>query len=136
MEKLITSLREEFGGQLNEKNALKAIFRFIDFTKDKNIMLDRTYWVSEWSWEPICDGIHCYEETIRDAINYYNQVTAYCTTKNNRTYFPWDIYESKEECELITDFKNSFGYAWEIATNKFMSDNHIGNKLGKWRIGS
>jgi hypothetical protein len=36
---------------------------------------------------------------------------------------------------MITDFKNSFGYYWDIAINEFMSDNQIGNKLGEWRIG-
>lgn len=134
MEELIKVLKAEFGNELNEENASKAIFRFIDFTKDKVVELNKTYWVSEWSWQPMCDGMFCYEETIRDALNYYNLVTAYCTTKNYRTYLPWDIYETKEECQLITNFKNSFGYDWDIATNKFMRDNNIGNKLGLWTI--
>jgi hypothetical protein len=96
MEELIKVLRVEFGNELNKENALKAIFRFIDFTKDKVIELNKTYWVSEWSWQPISDGIFCYEETIRDAISYYGQVNAYCTTKNYRTYFAWIFMKVKK----------------------------------------
>ncbi|GAB6989516.1 hypothetical protein [Paenibacillus pini] len=93
----------------------------------KTVELDKTYWVSEWSWTPISDGIYSYEEHLRNSkVN--NNITAYYTDKNYRTYFPWDIYETKEECDLACKLKNSFGYDWDIGLGKFIRMNDLSVK--------
>ncbi|MMZ62939.1 hypothetical protein D1872_251680 [compost metagenome] len=87
--------------------------------QNKKIELDKTYWVSEWSWTPISDGIYSYEEHIRSSKR-NGSVTAFYTNKNYRTYFAWDIYETKKECDKVCELKNSFGYDWNIAVHKFI----------------
>ncbi|MDI4643666.1 hypothetical protein [Cohnella hashimotonis] len=88
----------------------------------KEIELDRTYWVSEWSWTPLTDGIFSYKQQISYS-RISGSVIAFYSKENNRTYFPWDIYESKEECDEVCELKNDFGYAWDNALETFI-DRH------------
>ncbi|MFC3803860.1 hypothetical protein [Cohnella sp. GCM10012308] len=88
----------------------------------KEIELDRTYWVSEWSRTPLTDGIFSYKQQISSS-RVSGNVVAFYSKGNNRTYFPWDIYESKEECDEACALKNDFGYAWDNALEKFI-DRH------------
>lgn len=74
-------------------------------------MLNKEYWVSEWSWNPICDGYSPHKEVIRYKQN-IDGINIYTTGKNHRYYYPWDICEEKKDCEKITEFKNSFAYNW------------------------
>lgn len=122
--------------KLKENNSKKvaaklAIEKLIEYTKDETIDLDRKYFVSEWSWTPIADGIYVYEEVIKDCKTYEN-IKVYCTGTNYRTYLPWDIYDSEDDCTLITNFKNSFGYAWEEEQSSFLRKLGARNELGKW----
>lgn len=80
--------------------------------KDKEIELNKTYWVTEWSWSPMCDGRYVYEETIREHA-VINGVDCYFTNKNNRVYFKEYIYTDKEEAERVCDWQNSFGYDYD-----------------------
>lgn len=114
-----------------EEAAKLAIMRLVELTKNKIVEVNRKYFVSEWSWTPIADGIYVYEETISDCRD-FGEVKAYCTGNNCRTYLPWDIYEAKEDCELITDFKNSFGYTWDMEQEMFLSNIGAHNTMGKW----
>lgn len=80
--------------------------------KDKEIELNKKYWVTEWSWSPICDGRGVYEEIIRDHA-VVNDIDCYFTNKNCRVYFKEDIYENKEDAERACKWQNSFGYKYE-----------------------
>lgn len=121
---MLNSLRELVNNvdKKDEESALE-IMRIL--SKEYNeldamskIKLDRVYWVSQWSWTPIVDGIFSYEETIREGYS-YGEVSAYYTGLNYRTYFPWDICETKEECNEICSLKSKFSYDWEIAHANF-----------------
>lgn len=85
------------------KNILPIIY------KDKNIELNKTYWVTEWSWSPMCDGRYAYEETIREHA-VINNIDCYFTNKNNRVYFKEDIYNNKEDALKALKWQNSFAY--------------------------
>ncbi|WP_312286908.1 hypothetical protein [Terrisporobacter sp.] len=94
-----------------KENVLSKFEELKTSHNDKIIELNKVYWVSEWSWNPICDGYAPCEETIRyvqniDGINIYTTGTSY------RYYYAWDICETKEECYKITDIKNDFAYDW------------------------
>ncbi|MFI2856907.1 hypothetical protein ACH6EH_07175 [Paenibacillus sp. JSM ZJ436] len=106
----------------NEEAALSVLEELSKQTKE--VELDKSYWVSQWSWTPISDGIYSYEEHIRSSKN-NNNVTALYTDKNYRTYFPWDVYESKEECDKVCELKNSFGYDWDMAVHKFIEKHDL-----------
>lgn len=91
----------------------------------KEIELEQIYWVSEWSWTPLTDGIFSYKQQISSSRISGNVIAFYSKT-NSRTYFPWDIYDSKEECDKACELKNSFGYAWENALEKFIDRHDLG----------
>lgn len=129
---MIEELKLFIGSNRTKETANKAIEWLIKNTKYKEILLGNKYYVSEWSWQSICDGIFVYEEYIRNCKE-FGVVRAYCTCRNYRTYFPWDIYESKKECQVITDFKNSFGYDWDIAISEFIREIGARNELGIWQ---
>lgn len=103
---------------IRDENAAHYVLEELS-KQNKKIELDKTYWVSEWSWYPIYDGIFSYEEHIRSSKS-NDGVTAFYTNKNYRTYFYWDIYETKEECNEVCSLKNSFGYDWDTAVRKFI----------------
>lgn len=132
MKEFIEELYKLKENNTKDKAAKLAIAKLIEFTKDKVIDLDKTYFVSEWSWNPWVDGNDVHDETIRDCKD-YGTTKVYCTCNNYRTYLPWDIYESREDCQLITDFKNSFGYDWDIENGNFLSEIGAYNSLGQWR---
>lgn len=87
----------------------------------KVIELDREYFVSEWSWNPIDDGIYTYKQVIRhsEQIDGYK---IYTTGSNYRHYFAWDIHDTKSECDLICELKNQFGYDWDIKIHNGIID--------------
>ncbi|MCH1964371.1 hypothetical protein MCG45_16195 [Clostridium perfringens] len=94
---------------------MKDIFETVKDLKkvhnNKKIELGKEYWVSEWSWSPICDGYIPHQEIIEFAekIDGYN---VYTTGTNYRYYFAWDIYNTKEEAEVMCKFKGKYGYDW------------------------
>lgn len=130
-EEMIETLKEYIKHDRTRKTATIAIEWLIENTKNKEIFLGNKYYVSEWSWQPICDGIYVYEEYVRDCKD-FGVVKAYCTCDNCRTYFPWDIYESEDECQVMTNFKNSFGYDWDIAISEYIKKIQAKNKFGIW----
>lgn len=90
--------------------------------------LNKTYWVAEWSWQPICDGIYTYEETLRFVQPFILKMEyegchgtwTYCcpvyqTMKNNRYYFPWEVCDSKEDAANVCNIVNQFGYGYDSA---------------------
>ena len=85
--------------------------------KDKEIELNKTYWVTEWSWSPMCDGRFVYEETIRSH-KVINGIDCYFTDSNYRTYFKEDIYESREEAEEVVRWQNKFAYDYETIISR------------------
>ena len=109
-------------------NDVKQEFeRLIKTQNDKKIELNKTYWVSEWSWNPIADGYTTQPETIRykesiDGINVYTTGTSY------RYYYAWDLYESEEECKKMSDFKDRFTYGW-CETEYYIPHDKIKNIL-------
>lgn len=110
------------------RNDVKQEFeRLIKTQNDKKIELNKTYWVSEWSWNPIADGYITQPEVIRyketiDGINVYT------TGTNYRYYYAWDLYESKEDCKKMSDFKDRFAYGW-CETEHYIPHDKIKNIL-------
>ena len=88
---------------------------------NKIIELNKEYFVSEWSWNPIDDGIYTYKEIIRN-VEDVDGYKVYATGSNYRHYFSWDIHDTKEECDLICDIKNQYGYDWDIKIHNGIID--------------
>lgn len=98
--------------------SLKALHDFIELKqKDKVIELGKTYWASEWSWNPLLDGIYDYEETIRSTMN-VDGIDVYFTNKNYRFYLKEDLYESQKECVEICKWKNEFVYDYDCYVDR------------------
>ena len=105
-----------------EKSTMDKIFNNLMVKYNyKEIELNKTYWVSEWSWTPIADGYFAYEQTIRSVEN-IDGVMVYRTEKNNRKYFAWDLYETEEEAKKMSEFKNSYGYTWAFYESHYILD--------------
>jgi hypothetical protein len=84
---------------------------------EKQIDLNKKYWVTEWSWNPMCDGRIVCEETIREhAI--INGIDCYFTNMNNRIYFKEDIYATKEEAIKVLSWQNNFGYDYNAIISR------------------
>lgn len=132
MNNMVDEVKKLIGVKRNRNTAKMALQKLIELASDKKITLNNTYYVSEWSWKSICDGIFTYSETIRDS-HKYDDLMVYCTTTSYRTYFPWDIYESKTDCDEMTKFKNSFGYDWDIENNALLKKIGASNSLGVWK---
>lgn len=65
----------------------------------------------------MCDGRGVYEEIIREHA-VVNGIDCYFTNENNRVYFKEDLYEKKEDAELMCDWQNSFGYDYETMISR------------------
>lgn len=76
---------------------------------DKEIKLNKEYWVSEWSYDPLYEGYDVYKATITK-VEDVNGYKVYSTNKNKRYYFAWDIHNSRFEADKISDLKNSYLY--------------------------
>lgn len=75
--------------------------------------LSHGYWVSEWSWSMLCDGIF---PTYHEKIPYFrfeDGLCFYVTNMNNRIYGPWDLCETEEDCKALCDKKSHCGYEWD-----------------------
>lgn len=132
--KTIIDILEQVKGEVKKRDresAKRAIELLAEKTKEMKFELGRTYFVPEWSWNPISDGIFVYDETIRD-VNDLGITKAYCTCTNYRTYFAWDLFDNKSDCQAMCDFKNSFGYDWEMAMEEFLNSVHARNEMGLW----
>lgn len=113
-----SALYERDSYKKNFNQIIKAYKNMINnIHKDKVVELNKTYWVTEWSWNPMCDGRYVYEETIREYAN-INGIDCYFTNKNNRVYFKEDIFTDKEEAQNACDWQNSFGYTYEECVSR------------------
>lgn len=79
-------------------------------SKNKIIELGKPYYVSEWSWLPICDGYITDIQIIRYKTINEDGEEVYYTGNNYRAYHKYEIWEKEEEAREITKIKNSFGY--------------------------
>ena len=94
------------------------IHELFDITqKNKIITLDKTYYVTEWSHQLLCDGRYVYKEIIRDYAR-INGIDCYFTNTNNRIYFKEDLYETETEAEEMCRWQNSFGYDYETKISR------------------
>lgn len=112
------------------KNPIREIPKLKQLYNGKNIELNKKYFVSEWSWNPICDGYNVYPETIR----YMQEIDGfkvYTTGKNYRHYFSWDIHETEDTAREIANLKNSYGYDWCDMENNLIDKNKIINELDR-----
>lgn len=100
----------------NETNSvsLDSLHSLIDFyEQSKNIELNKTYWASEWSWQPMCDGIYSYEQEIRQHL-VVEGIDVYFTNTNYRFYLKEDLYDSKDMCDKMCSWKNEFSYNYVV----------------------
>lgn len=114
----IEMLKEKVGNSRTKDDALKVLELLSELFTDSEIEMGKVYYVSEWSWRPICDGNFPCKQTIRYKRN-MGGINVYATGTSHRTYFVWDLFETEEACKEICYFKNSFGYDWEIAVSDF-----------------
>lgn len=96
----------------------KILSQLLDKYNDKEIELNKTYYVSEWSWNPMRDGYIVDQETIR-YVEEIDGVKVYTTGLNHRHYYAWDLYDDFDKAVIMTKYKNSYGYDWSDI------DNHI-----------
>lgn len=92
--------------------------------------LSHGYWVSEWSWQPICDGVF---PTFHEKIPYFKFVDGLCfyvSNTNNRVYAQWDLCGTEEECKKLCDEKNQCGYEWDILYNKMLKGYALNSGIG------
>ena len=89
----------------NEINKLKAKYG------NKKIKLNKEYWISGWSYDPLYEGYDVYKGIIvrAEKINGYD---VYYTDRDCRYYFSWDIHTSRFNAEDISDLKNIYLYDW------------------------
>lgn len=106
---IIKKYIEEYNDCKSLTSVQKILNDWKKLFKDYDVELNKKYWVSEWSYNPTCDGIYEYEEIIRRKDDRF-----YYAYSNFRKYFIWDIWEDKEEAEYVSDFKNRFGYDWDM----------------------
>lgn len=126
----------------NKKNkmmSLDSVHKLIDLLqKNKNIEIGKEYFASEWSWQPVCDGIFVYPEIIRSS-TIVDGIEVYFTNDNYRIYLKEDLFETEEQCKKMCDWKNSFGYDYEcgIDRKRLIKDKleyfHRLNKI-MWRV--
>lgn len=82
-------------------------------SKNKVIELGKEYYVSEWSWNTMCDGYIVDKQTIRHSFKDENGEILYITGGNHRAYNKHDLWDTKEEADIITKIKNSYSYDWK-----------------------
>ena len=124
MEFNINSIKQSIGESRTKESALKCIKILMETCSDTEVEINKEYYVSEWSWEPICDGNFPCVQTIRFRKS-VNGIDAYATGTSHRTYFAWDLFEEENECKEMCEFKNSFGYNWERAISNFREQKGI-----------
>lgn len=110
-----------YSGESNKRNfeEMVKVYKIMLNTvqKDKEIELNKTYYVTEWSKNSLIDGRFVNEETIREhAI--INGIDCYFTNSNNRVYFKENIYTNKEEAQEVCNWQNSFGYDYEMVVSR------------------
>ena len=93
------------------KDPKVEIPRLKNLHNNKKIELGKKYFVSEWSWNPVCDGYIVCPEIIRH-VQEIDGYKVYTTGKNYRHYFSWDIYDTEEQALEMTRLKDSYGYDW------------------------
>jgi hypothetical protein len=91
--------------------------------------LNKSYWVAEWSWNPIVDGISPCKEILRfvqefkfssGAFLFSYTCQIYQTSENNRYYFPWEIYSTETDARIACNIMNSWGYDIEAARKSLL----------------
>lgn len=94
----------------------KILYQLLETYKDKEIELNKTYYVSEWSWNPMCDGYIVSQETIQ-YVEEINGIEVYTTGTNYRHYYKWDLFEDYNDAKKMSDYKDSFTYDWAKIDN-------------------
>ena len=91
------------------------------------------YYCSEWSWTPICDGYSSYQHEKYPYIQIKDGIVFYATGKNYRVYAIWDLYPTKEECDILTHEKNNTGYEWDILYNRKCNEYRLEAEPGQMK---
>ena len=108
-------MSDKFEIYRNEKEYVKTLINVLNQGQKFLKPLNTKYWVAQWSWQPICDGIYPSETTITGYYILPSGDFVYFSKFNNRRYFGFQLCETKEECEKVCDILNSFGYESDIA---------------------
>lgn len=93
--------------------------------------LSRGYWVSEWSWSPLCDGIF---PSFHEKIPYFKFIDGLCfyvSGTNYRVYAQWDLCSTEQECQELCSKKNSCGYEWDTLYREKLKE--LGLKIEPYR---
>ncbi len=94
-----------------KKEIEEKIYKLKKRYNNKHVKLNKEYWLSEWSYDPLYEGYDVYKGVIKE-VKEINGYKVYFTDKNCRYYFAWDIHISKVEAEKISDLKNVYLYDW------------------------
>lgn len=109
-----------------KRNPMNEIPKLKELHNNREIELNKEYFVSEWSWSPLCDGYNVYPEILR-YVQEIDGYKVYTTGKNYRHYFAWDIHETEDAAREITNLKDSYGYDWCDIENKLIDKSKIIN---------
>lgn len=105
-------------------NALEFMKKFGQTTVDSR-ELNKDYFVAEWSWIPMVDGVFSHVERLKYAQEFivpdekYKWMTrkyiVYQTGTNNRWYFHWEVFDTKEDSETGCAFQDMWVYDYDMA---------------------
>lgn len=113
--RLISKVTNVIGDLRDEYGAFRAMGVLREETTNKIVPFGVTLYVSHDAGRPILQyvvfptSITCGAEL--GFTNLY-------TIGQGRDCFPWDIFRTEEDAELMNNFKLEFGYFWEIAVRK------------------
>lgn len=73
----------------------------------------KTYWVADWSLSPMADGHEAYKTDIS-----FRFKGKYCPIFGSkygvRAYYPWQIWETKAQAQIIADWLNSLTAGYDF----------------------
>lgn len=111
-------MRETFSIYVNRMEFVKNMINVLNQGQKILKQLNKKYWIAQWSWQPICDGIYPSETTITNFYTLDDGTFVYFSKYNNRKYFGFQLCETEEEAEKVSDLLNSFSYDSIIAINE------------------
>lgn len=104
-----------------KQEALHKVRELMD-NDNRVIKLNKKYWIAQWSWSTICDGMKPSETTITFTETTDAGDIVYMSKFNYRKYLNFQICDTKEQAQEICDTIDSFGYSGIDAIDYYAKD--------------